>query len=96
LDPITVFRQWRHVLKPGGSCFADYSPRKVSSHIGHHYSEEIEKKLPLNDDVPASKIERFFREAGFSEVSYTSEKKQTSHGKHELINEVFMFTCVKK
>jgi ubiquinone/menaquinone biosynthesis C-methylase UbiE len=96
LDPLVVFRQWHHVLKPGGISFVDYSPHKGSPHSGHHYREEIEKKLPLNRDVPASEIEQFFREAGFSEVSYASGKKEINHGDHALVNDVFMFTCVKK
>lgn len=95
LDPVAVFRQWHNVLKPGGSVFADYSPRKGVAHIGHHYSEEIEKKLPLNRDMSASEIERLFREAGFSEVSYTSRKKEINHGDHMLVNDVFVFTCIK-
>ncbi|MDR0707100.1 MAG: class I SAM-dependent methyltransferase [Treponema sp.] len=96
LDPVEVFRQWFKVLKPEGRVFADYSPRKGSAHIGHHYREDIEEKLPLNRDVPASEIERLFREAGFSDISFISRKKEVKHGDHAHIHDVFIFTCVKK
>lgn len=96
VEPIQVFRQWYRVLMSGGNVFADYSPRRGKDHLGHHYSEETERKLPLNRDVPAEEIERLFMEAGFTEVSHTSRKKGIQHGDHEHINDVFMFTCVKK
>jgi ubiquinone/menaquinone biosynthesis C-methylase UbiE len=90
LDPAETFRQWCHVLRPGGCVLADYSPRKEPV-AGHHYREEIEQQLPLNRDIPASEIERLFREAGFSDVSYRSEKKEVRHGNQTVVGDVFFF-----
>jgi ubiquinone/menaquinone biosynthesis C-methylase UbiE len=96
VEPVSVFRQWHNILRPGGKVFADYSPRKGTGHLGHHYSEETEKQLPLNRDVSADEVQAFFMEAGFTEVSYLVGKKEFNHGDHVHINDVFMFTCVKK
>jgi ubiquinone/menaquinone biosynthesis C-methylase UbiE len=96
VEPISIFRQWYRILRPGGKVFADYSPRKGMGHLGHHYSEETEKQLPLNRDISAVEIQSFFTEAGFPEVSYVSGKKEINHGDHTHINDVFMFTGVKK
>ena len=94
-DPLEAFKEWLRLLKPGGVLYADYSPRKGNSHHGHHYDIEVEKKLPLNADVPAQQIENLFASAGFSRTSYDVLERKISHGDHTHTKELFMFTCVK-
>ncbi|MDR2797066.1 MAG: class I SAM-dependent methyltransferase [Treponema sp.] len=93
-EPVRAFREWWRVLQPGGKAYADYAPRTEDQHIGHHYSEETERKLPLNRAVSAEAVMALFHEAGFGDVS-VSQEQESCHGDPVYPKRVFMFTCVK-
>jgi SAM-dependent methyltransferase len=95
VEPVRAFCEWRRVLQPGSKVYADYSPRIGDQHIGHHYCEETEKKLPLNRDVSAEALAALFREAGFTDVSFASWEREYIHDDPARTKPVFMFTCVK-
>ncbi|MDR2485796.1 MAG: class I SAM-dependent methyltransferase [Treponema sp.] len=95
IEPVRVFREWQRVLLPGGSVFADYTPRKGDRHIGRHYSEETEQKLPLNRDVSPEEIGGLFREGGFTGVSFGVQEEEVKHEDHTHIKKAFLFTCIK-
>jgi ubiquinone/menaquinone biosynthesis C-methylase UbiE len=78
IEPILVFSEWRRVLVPGGRVIADYSPRKGDHHIGQHYSEETERKLPLNRDVSAEELADLFRKGGFTGVSFDAQEQESA------------------
>jgi ubiquinone/menaquinone biosynthesis C-methylase UbiE len=92
-EPVRAFSEWRRVLVPGGAVIADYAPRKGDRHIGQHYSEETERKLPLNRDVSPEELAGLFREAGFTGVSFSAHEREIRH--EESSKQVFVFTCVK-
>ncbi|AEF85022.1 ubiquinone/menaquinone biosynthesis methyltransferase UbiE [Treponema primitia ZAS-2] len=94
VEPVKIFSEWRRVLKPGGRVYADYSPRK-GDHAGKHYSEEIERKLPLNRDVQAVEVSALFSEAGFNDVSFTAQEREINHEDHVHRSNIFIFTGTK-
>jgi ubiquinone/menaquinone biosynthesis C-methylase UbiE len=95
VEPVRVFCEWRRVLQPGSKVYADYTPHLGDQHIGYHYREEIERKLPLNRDVSAEALAALFREAGFTDVSFASWERKYIHDDTVRTKPVFMFTCVK-
>ncbi|MDR0721322.1 MAG: methyltransferase domain-containing protein [Treponema sp.] len=94
-EPVRAFREWRRVLQPGGTVYADYAPRTKDRYMGHHYSEETERELPLNQGVSAEAVMALFREAGFRDVSLASQEQEARHGDPVHPQRVFLFTCVK-
>lgn len=95
-DPMTSFKEWHRVLRPGGTLLADYSPRKGAI-VACHYSLEIEKQLPFNKDIPSATIVNMLEEAGFGAVhvderSHTHPKTATEE---ESIHTIYQFTATK-
>lgn len=95
-NPVSAFREWCRVLKPGGKVLADYSPRKGEIRACH-YRQEVEVQLPLNRDIASSTIADMFREAGFSNVqveenSHTHPKTDTEE---ESIHTIYQFIATK-
>ncbi|MHB9292547.1 putative 2-methoxy-6-polyprenyl-1,4-benzoquinol methylase [Hollandina sp. SP2] len=94
-EPVRAFREWRRVLQPGGKVYADYAPRTADQDIGHHYSEETERKLSLNQGASPEEVMALFREAGFEDVSWVSQEQESGHEDPVHPKRVFMFTCIK-
>jgi ubiquinone/menaquinone biosynthesis C-methylase UbiE len=94
-EPERAFREWARVLRADGIAIADYFPRKHEGDHGHHYSEKVEKNLPLNADISPDAVAEMFRKAGFSEVSHECREIQPSHSGHVHASQNYMFICKK-